>query len=166
MDKILIIDDDKSIAEHVKLTLEKLGYEVFYTLHPNYIEKILESQNINLILLDMYMPKKDGLEVLKEIRLKSKYDYLPILMLTSDENESLLEKCLDKGAWDFLNKPVNPIILDARIKSALKLSRSLEQNEKFVSIVAHDLRNPIGAIQGLAELCLEEDNEIIETKLC
>ncbi len=116
-DKILVVDDEKAIADIIKFNLEKEEYtvEVAYDGEEG-MEKVHNSE-FNLIILDVMMPKKDGFQVLKEIR--AEYN-IPVLMLTAKEEEVDKVLGLELGADDYITKPFSMRELVARVKSNLR----------------------------------------------
>ena len=115
--KILIIDDEKSIADIIKFNLEKEGY-IVETAYDG--EEGIEKANEilpNLIILDIMMPKKDGFQVLKEVR---KIYNVPVIMLTAKEEEVDKVLGLELGADDYITKPFSMRELVARIKANLR----------------------------------------------
>jgi signal transduction histidine kinase len=152
MAKILIVDDDYMSIEQVQKLLSNLGHETVFTLHPEHIFTILSEESADLILLDIYMPEVNGVELLKQIQTHPRFSEIPVIMLTSDQDEKLLYECFHCGAADFINKPYNEVILSARINSALKVKNTIDQLKKFVGIVSHDIRNPLSVIQGYSQI--------------
>ena len=114
---ILIVDDEKAIADIIKFNLEKEGYTV-YTANDGEegIKKVFELMP-DLVLLDIMMPKKDGFQVLKEIR--AKYQ-IPVIMLTAKEEEVDKVLGLELGADDYVVKPFSMRELMARVKANLR----------------------------------------------
>ena len=135
--KILVVDDEKSIADIVKFNLEKEGYKVYLAYDgEEAIERTYELLP-DLILLDIMMPKKDGFQVLKEIR---KDLSTPVLMLTAKEEEVDKVLGLELGADDYITKPFSMRELMARVKANLRrveLSNGQSNNENI--LVAGDL---------------------------
>lgn len=118
MDKrILVVDDEKSIADIIKFNLEKEGYSVDLAFDGE--EAITKVSNIkpSLIILDVMLPKKDGFQVLKEIRKEYK---IPVLMLTAKEEEVDKVLGLELGADDYITKPFSMRELIARVKANLR----------------------------------------------
>lgn len=115
--KILVVDDERSIADIIQFNLEKEGYIVDTAYDGeegmNKVNQIMP----DLIILDVMMPKKDGFQVLKEIRLK--YN-TPVLMLTAKEEEVDKVLGLELGADDYITKPFSMRELVARVKSNLR----------------------------------------------
>ena len=118
--KILIVDDELDILEFLKYNFEKEGYEVFTA--SNGVKAISKAQKHipNLIILDVMMPKMDGLETCRELRKISSLNDTKIIFLTA-RNEDITEIAgFDAGADDFVAKPLRPKALMARVKSLLK----------------------------------------------
>lgn len=118
MDKrILVVDDEKSIADIIKFNLEKEGYSVDLAFDGE--EAITKVSNIkpSLIILDVMLPKKDGFQVLKEIRKEYK---IPVIMLTAKEEEVDKVLGLELGADDYITKPFSMRELIARVKANLR----------------------------------------------
>ena len=115
--KILVVDDEKSIADIVKFNLEKEGYEVYLAYDGEEAVKRVYEVLPDLILLDIMMPKKDGFQVLSEIR---KDFSTPVLMLTAKEEEVDKVLGLELGADDYITKPFSMRELMARVKANLR----------------------------------------------
>ena len=115
--KIALIDDDQNILTSVSMILEEEGYEVFtYTDGLSGLEGVLKEQ-VSLVVLDIKMPRMDGMETLQELRKKSN---VPVIFLTSKEDE-IDELCgLRMGADDYIRKPFSPNLLIARIKTLIR----------------------------------------------
>ena len=115
--KILVVDDERAIADIIKFNLEKEGYMVDTAYDGEEgIDKVNEMMP-DLIILDVMMPKKDGFQVLKEIRVKYS---TPVLMLTAKEEEVDKVLGLELGADDYITKPFSMRELVARVKSNLR----------------------------------------------
>ena len=115
--KIALIDDDQNILTSVSMILEEEGFEVFtYTDGVSGLEGVLKEQ-VSLVVLDIKMPRMDGMEMLQELRKKSN---VPVIFLTSKEDE-IDELCgLRMGADDYIKKPFSPNLLIARIKTLIR----------------------------------------------
>ena len=114
---ILVVDDEKEIADLVEIYLVSDGYTVFKANNAMEGLEILGKENINLALLDIMMPGMSGLDMCKEIRKDSN---IPIIMLSAKGED--LDKIvgLGIGADDYVTKPFNPLELSARVKSQLR----------------------------------------------
>ncbi|MBC7088148.1 MAG: response regulator transcription factor [Tissierellales bacterium] len=126
--RILVADDEKAIGDIVKFNLEKEGFEVELCFDGDECIKNIQENNYQLILLDIMMPKKDGFEVLKEIRPNYK---MPIIILTAKEDEEDKIRGLELGADDYIVKPFSMRELVARVKANL---RRVDFNEDPVPI--------------------------------
>ena len=115
--KILVVDDEKPISDIVKFNLSKEGYDV-YTAYDGEeaLEKVKEVEP-DLILLDLMLPKIDGLEVAREVR--KNYD-MPIIMVTAKDSEIDKVLGLELGADDYVTKPFSNRELAARVKANLR----------------------------------------------
>lgn len=119
MNKILLVDDEKDILEFLKYNLELENFEVI--VGNNGIEAIDKlSDHPDLIILDVMMPKMDGFETCKQIRLKKEFESTPIIFLTAKSGEANEIKGLELGASDYIQKPISPKKLIARVRSNLR----------------------------------------------
>ncbi len=117
--KILLADDEKDIIEFLKYNLEIEGFEVLTAYDGNEaLNKI--SQNPDLILLDIMMPKMDGFEVCRRIRQTSGFEKTPVIFLTAKSGELDEIQGLELGANDYIKKPISPKKLIARVKANLR----------------------------------------------
>ena len=129
---ILIADDDANICELVRLYLEKEGFETVVCFNGERALEIFRGGGIDLAILDIMMPKADGVTVCREIRKESK---MPIIMLTAKGETFDKVLCLELGADDYVVKPFEGKELVARVKAVLRRSvqTSKENEEKVVS---------------------------------
>jgi len=121
--KILVVDDEKPIVEILKYNLEKEGYRVITAFNGMEALNMVESENPDLIILDIMLPLKDGFTVCREIR--SNRD-TPIIMLTAKEMETDKVLGLELGADDYVTKPFSSREISARIKAILRRSKAKE----------------------------------------
>ncbi|MCF6461543.1 response regulator YycF [Clostridium sp. Cult3] len=132
--KILVVDDEKSIADIVKFNLEKEGYTVDLAYDGEEAVKKVYEVLPDLVLLDIMLPKKDGFQVLREIRKEFK---IPVLMLTAKEEEVDKVLGLELGADDYITKPFSMRELVARVKANLRRvelsSRDLENEDILIA---------------------------------
>ncbi|OLS07169.1 PhoP family transcriptional regulator [Lacticaseibacillus casei] len=115
--KILVVDDEKPISDIVKFNLDKEGYDVVTAYDGEEALKKVESESPDLILLDLMLPKIDGLEVARQIR---KEHDTPIIMLTAKDSEIDKVLGLELGADDYVTKPFSNRELVARVKANLR----------------------------------------------
>jgi two-component system response regulator VicR len=128
MSKILVVDDERAIVDILKFNLQREGYTVITAYNGEEGLQIFEREQPDLVLLDIMMPKMDGLQVCKVIR--NKYD-TPIIMLTARAEEVDKVLGLELGADDFVTKPFSVRELMARVKANLRRTvlDSKETNE-------------------------------------
>lgn len=133
MYNILVCDDDKEIVKAIEIYLAKEGYNVFKAYDGNECLGILQKNKVQLVILDIMMPKKDGIETINEIR--EKYS-IPVIMLSAKSEDEDKIKGLDMGADDYVTKPFNPQELIARVNSLLrrytKLGSAIEEEEENI----------------------------------
>lgn len=119
MYNILVVDDDKEIVGAIEIYLKKEGYNIIKAYNGNEaIQKMKENEdNIHLIILDIMMPEKDGLETLEEIR---KTNGVPVILLSAKSEDYDKIGGLNLGADDYITKPFNPLELIARVNSSIR----------------------------------------------
>ncbi|WMM24753.1 response regulator YycF [Tissierella sp. MB52-C2] len=115
--KILVIDDEKAIADIIKFNLEKEGHSVETAYDGEEGMNMIHELMPDLVILDVMMPKKDGFQVLKEIRIEYRF---PVIMLTAKEEEVDKVLGLELGADDYITKPFSMRELIARVKANLR----------------------------------------------
>lgn len=127
--KILVVDDESRMRKLVKDFLVKRDFEVVEASDgEEAIEMFYSNKDIALIILDVMMPKMNGYQVLKEIRMSSK---IPVIMLTAKSTEYDELQGFDKGADEYITKPFSPKILVARVEALLRRSNILEADDKL-----------------------------------
>lgn len=125
--KILVADDDKEIVELLSIYIKNEGYDVIKAYDgKEALSKIITNPDISLLILDIMMPKMDGLEVVKELRKDSQ---IPIIMLTAKTTDMDKIQGLITGADDYVTKPFNPLEIMARVKSLLRRTNMQVQTE-------------------------------------
>jgi len=113
--------------------LEQEGHTVVFAEHGREALDVLRSRNFDLMLLDVLMPELDGYEVLAELKLDPHLRDIPVIMTSSlDELDSVV-KCVEMGAEDYLPKPINPVLLNARITASLEKKRLRDQQRELIS---------------------------------
>lgn len=126
MDKqcILIVDDEEDIRDLLQIYLINEGYDVIKTADGLEAMEVLEKTNIDLIILDIMMPKMDGIQACMKIR---KDKNVPIIMLSAKSEDIDKILGLNTGADDYVTKPFNPLEVVARVKSQLRRCAMISQ---------------------------------------
>lgn len=119
MKKILLVDDEKDIVEFLKYNLEQEDFEVLAGYNGEEALELL-SQKPDLVILDIMMPKMDGFEVCRRIRETRGFEKIPVIFLTARSGETDEIKGLEIGASDYIQKPISPKKLVARVNSNLR----------------------------------------------
>ncbi len=136
---ILTIDDEEHILELLKYTLEKNSFNVLQALSGEEGLKLLENNEIDMILLDLMLPGIDGLEVLRKIRATKAYIDIPVIMLTAKSEEIDTVLGLEMGADDYIGKPFGSHELVARIKAVIRRSQKKQEIEQEAADSKHDI---------------------------
>jgi len=121
-EKILIVDDEPDLLELVRDTLEMAGYTVITASDGEEGLKSITEDSPDLVILDIKMPKIDGMEVLERVRKNPLLNELPIIMLTSLKGEGIIREAKEVGANDYIVKPFSQIDLLNRVKRVISSS--------------------------------------------
>ncbi len=148
---LLAVDDTPDNLLLIQLALEQEGYSVVLVDSGRKALATIERRPPDLVLLDVMMPEMNGYEVTRRIRQHPHLPYIPILLITAHEEPSLI-KGLDIGADEFIRKPIQLDELTARVRSLLRLKRTMDQRDNFVSCLTHDLRTPLVAADRMLQL--------------
>ena len=130
---ILIVDDNRVNRLLLGSGLEHNGHSVVFAEHGRRALELLRAQPFDLLLLDVLMPELDGYGVLEQLQHDPHLRDIPVIVTSSlDELDSVV-RCLEMGAEDYLTKPVNPVLLNARISSSLEKKRLRDQQRELIS---------------------------------
>ena len=127
---ILVVEDHIHIAETIELYLTRSNYSVIHLTEARCVCETQASSNVDLIILDIMLPDKSGLQVCKELRQQTK---IPIIMLTAKSTERDIIAGLDAGADDYIVKPFSPNELIARVKSHLRREDGFNANPNIIT---------------------------------
>jgi len=125
--KIIVADDDQALSRTLSWILKENGYEVLTVPGGEHLFDHLEAEAFDLLLLDIMMPKVDGLQLLQRVKADPRYKDLPVLMISSMPPEEATVRSLGLGAADFIPKPFRVRELLARVKAHLRVGRELNQ---------------------------------------
>ena len=144
--KILIVDDDPVNRKILDSLLKKQGYQTITADNGVQAVELFQSEQPDLILLDVIMPEMNGYDTAKKIKEISGDEFTPIIFLTSVTDEDALSKCVEIGGDDFLTKPFNGVILKAKISALQRikdlyttLNETKQSLEHYRSSVEHEL---------------------------
>ena len=132
MYNILVVDDDKEIVKAIEIYLERENYQIYKAYDGNEAIKQTEENDIHLIILDIMMPNKDGIETLVEIR-KSKN--IPIILLSAKSEDIDKIHGLNVGADDYVTKPFNPEELIARVNAMIRRYTNFGENKEKNGVI-------------------------------
>jgi two-component system, sensor histidine kinase and response regulator len=165
--KILIVDDEPINIFFLEGVLSAEGFEV--ETASNGTDALLKVSQTwpDVILLDVMMPGMSGIEVLEKIVANPDTAHIPVIMVTAKAEAEDVQLAMNKGAIEYIKKPLNEVEMLARLRTVIrlkeqedKLREQLHSKEEFIHMVSHDMRAPLLSVSGLAELLLnDEKNE-------
>ena len=137
--RVLCVDDNKMNRDLVTTTLGEAGFQVATAENGRRALEVLERDSIDVVLLDLVMPEQDGAETLRLLRSDARYEFLPVIVLTSHRNAQLRQAAIVNGADDFISYPLNRLELITRIQSLLRIKNyhaDLEQTQNIICALA------------------------------
>jgi two-component system sensor histidine kinase/response regulator len=170
--RILVVDDVLQNLQVVGAMLRNEGFDVMPATSGAQALERVRARLPDLILLDLMMPDMDGLEVCSRLKADPAVRQVPVIFLTASNEMEHLVKGFEAGAVDYVTKPFNGAELLARVRTHLELKHARErlremndEKDEFMGIAAHDLRNPLSAIQGYAEMVIEDAQALGQREL-
>src|SRR5256886_3076547 len=168
--KILVADDDQSLVRTLTWILKENGYDVVTAPGGEGLLGKLEDERPNLLLLDIMMPKVDGLQLLARMKADDRFRDVPVLMISSMPPEEATVKSLGLGAADFISKPFRVRELLARVKahirSAQELARARDEAQSRAAIDRKSTRlNSSHSQISYAVFCLKKKEDIVMSGL-
>jgi putative two-component system response regulator len=137
--RVLCVDDNKMNRDLVTTTLGEAGFQVAMAENGRRAMEVLDDEAIDVVLLDLVMPEQDGAETLRLLREDARYEFLPVIVLTSHRNAQLRQAAIVNGADDFISYPLNRLELITRIQSLLRIKNyhaDLEQTQNIICALA------------------------------
>ena len=150
--KVLVADDDLALVNTLTWILKEHGYQVAAVPGGENLLERMADERPDLLLLDIMMPKVDGLQLLEHIRAEPRWRDLPVLMISSMPPEDGTVKSLEIGASDFIAKPFRMKELLARVEAHLKRGRELRSVKAEISAVKADLKASSSIVDILHEV--------------
>jgi two-component system alkaline phosphatase synthesis response regulator PhoP len=132
--RILIADDEPDILEIISYNLVKEGYEIYTAKDGNEAIERAKQLNPDLIILDIMMPKKTGIEVCSILRTQPMFQQTLIIFLTALSDEASQIKGLESGADDYVNKPISPKVLISRVNALFRRMNSQPSESKTLTV--------------------------------
>lgn len=129
---LLIVDDNRVNRLLLSRSVELLGYSATLAENGRAAMEMLREGTFDLMLLDIEMPEMDGFEVLEAIKAEPSLQGLPVLVTSSVEGVDNVVRCIDLGAEDYLSKPINPVLLRARLSSSLEKKRLRDEQKTLL----------------------------------
>ena len=129
---VLVVDDNEINRDMLCRRLERQGHKVVEAENGRKALEVLEKVKVDVVLLDILMPELDGLQTLELLKANPAHRYTPVIMLSAlDELDSVV-RCIENGAEDYLAKPFNPVLLNARISACLEKKRLRDQEQAYL----------------------------------
>ncbi len=174
---VLVADDDEPSRIYFSRQLRQHNLQVILAENGKQALELAASQPLDLILLDILMPGMNGFQVLEALKAIPTLNHVPVIMVSGLDDLDSLIRCIELGAEDYLFKPLNPVLLRARINACLERKRLRDQEQAylhqlqaekaaaetanraksvFLANMSHELRTPLNAIIGYSEI-LQED---------
>jgi adenylate cyclase len=150
---ILVVDDNKMNRLLLARGLEQQGHRVSFAENGRQALQMLHGGCFDLVLLDVLMPEMDGYQVLSELTADTELKNVPVVMVSAVGELDSVVKCIELGAEDYLSKPINPVLLKARIGSSLEKKRLRDEQRELIrkfatKEVAEDLEESGFALGG------------------
>jgi two-component system, sensor histidine kinase and response regulator len=138
---ILIIDDEPDNFDTIEALLHRESYQLHYASSAEAAIAALDKFDPDVILMDVMMPGINGIEACQQIKAMSKWQAVPIVMVTALSGKEDLARCLAAGADDFVNKPVNGTELRARVNSMLRIKKQHDRIQSFSKLQRHNIHS-------------------------
>jgi DNA-binding response OmpR family regulator len=118
--KILIIDDEHVVRESVRMALQHAGYDVVTLEAPATARLVVRTSKPDAIIMDLYMPELNGIELCRELKKDPQTKHIPIMIFTGSTEPIDVVGGIDAGAFEYIGKPIDPKVLVEKIKGALE----------------------------------------------
>ena len=145
MTNILVCDDDREIVDAIEIYLQQEGYQIYKAYDGEQAIKVLKENNVQLLIIDIMMPKLDGIHATLKIR---EFSSVPIIFLSAKSEDTDKILGLNMGADDYITKPFNPLELVARVKSNLR---------RYTRLGSLNVEN--NALYQVGGLCMNDDTK-------
>jgi len=162
---LLVVDDNPVNIRLVRSILEKEGYRTLSAMDGPSAITVAKTNKPDLVLMDIFMGKMSGLEACRAIKRERPLRDVPIIFVTANTDDAVLQRAFESGGTDYVRKPINRAELLARIKSVLTqkmlMERIVEQEKlqgalEMAGAVCHEMNQPLQAVTWATELLLKE----------
>ena len=150
---LLVVDDNEDNRYTLTRRLAREGYtRVLTAINGRQALELLEEQRVDLVLLDIMMPELNGYAVLERLKVNERLRHVPVIMISAvDEFESVI-RCIELGAEDYLQKPINPVLLRARIGAALERKALHDHLARWNETLAQRVEEQVAQLDRLGRL--------------
>lgn len=147
---VLAVDDSQLNLAVVKNYLENIPdiTRILLCQDPVQVKSMVEENDIDIMILDIIMPEISGIDILAQLKSDSKYDDMPIIMLTSVDDLGSYKRCFELGAFDYINKPINIVEFNARLKVAIE-SKNNSNRLKFLLGITEEQNEELKVINAM-----------------
>jgi DNA-binding NarL/FixJ family response regulator len=161
---ILIVDDEQSARATIEALLQTDQYSLLFASGGSEALALLEKQHVDLVISDVMMPKIDGLELCRKIKAHPQWRFIPVILVTALDGQDDMVRGLEAGADEFLSKPIERVVLRARVRAMLRVRAHYNQLRTSAADVDSLLRNRREQIVSGAKLSARE-REVLELLL-
>ncbi len=132
-DRLLVVDDNETNRDLLSRRLRRQGYTVAIAENGRQALDLLYEQPFDLVLLDIMMPELDGYQVLEMLKADPALRHIPVIMISAIDDIESVVRCIKLGAQDYLFKPFNPVLLQARVSASLEQKRLHDQEAEYLA---------------------------------
>jgi two-component system, sensor histidine kinase and response regulator len=141
--RVLVVDDASAVRDVLEIKLRREGYDVLAAGTAHQAETLIEAGGVDLVLLDLGLPDENGMDLLRRLRrTRSPLDF-PIVVISGMDRSREIVTALQEGANDYVTKPFDLAIVQARIRSQLAIKQMKQVNDHFLRAASHDLKKPL-----------------------
>ena len=139
---VLVVDDDPVNRDLLTRHLASRGYRALSMEHGRWAMEILETEQVDLILLDLDMPKMNGYETLERLKADARLATIPVIVVSAADRADVVIRCVRLGAEDYVAKPLDPAVLSARVAVAVARKRERDRARAYVRELEQRLQRP------------------------
>jgi phosphoserine phosphatase RsbU/P len=137
--RLLVVDDNANNRDLLCRRLSRQDYTAIAAEGGVQALELLRTENFDLVLLDVMMPELDGYEVLRQIKADQRLRHIPVIMISALDDMDSVIRCIELGAEDYLSKPFNPVLLQARIGASLEKKQLRDKEQQYLRRLQHEL---------------------------